>query len=137
MTMKRIDDEKVLAALLEKFTKEGKGRWTKAKADHATGAIIPRVFIPGKSSESYARNLFRTYRSINDYGWEETMASMSRSSFYDHTRDLQLAGLSKAMLQNLASHDNVRNVVPVLQLIHIDFASQRPDWYVEPCVEAA
>ncbi|WP_347507519.1 phage/plasmid replication protein, II/X family [Pseudomonas anguilliseptica] len=137
MTMKRIDDDKVLAALIEKFTKEGKGRWTKAKADHVTGAIIPRVFIPGKSSDSYARSLFRTYRSIKDYGWEETMASMPRSSFYDHTGDLQVAGISKAMLQNLAEYDNTRNVVPVLQLINIDFSSQRPDWYVEPSVEAA
>lgn len=137
MTMKRIDDEKVLAALLEKFTKEGKGKWTKARADHVTGAIIPRIFTPGKASDSYARNLFRTYRSIKDYGWEETMDSMARRTFYDHVRDIESSGLSKAMLQNLKEHDNVRNVVPVLQLIHIDFASQRPDWYVEPSVEAA
>jgi hypothetical protein len=137
MTMKRIDDDKVLAALIEKYTKVGKGRWTPAKADKATGSIIPRLFIPGKSSDSHARNLFRTYRSIKDYGWEETMNSMSRATFYRHIADIEACGLSKAMLQNLADHDNVRNVVPVLQLIHIDFASQRPDWYVEPSVEAA
>lgn len=137
MTMKRIDDDKVLAALIEKYTKEGKGRWTQARADKATGSIIPRLFIPGKSSDSHARNLFRTYRSIKDYGWEETMDSMSRATFYRHISDLSAVGISKAMLQNLRDHDNVRNVVPVLQLLHIDFASQRPDWYVEPSVEAA
>ncbi|WP_218187189.1 phage/plasmid replication protein, II/X family, partial [Pseudomonas sp. ENNP23] len=82
-------------------------------------------------------NLFRTYRSIRDYGWEETMASMARRTFYDHVRDLQEVGISKAFLQNLKEHDNVRNVVPVLQLIQIDFSAQRPDWYVEPTVEAA
>ncbi|CAN7478762.1 phage/plasmid replication protein, II/X family [Aquipseudomonas alcaligenes] len=137
MTMKRIDDEKVLAALIEKYTKEGKGRWTKARADKATGAIIPRVFIPGKSSDSHARNLFRTFRSIKDYGWEETMNSMSRATFYRHIADIEEVGVSKAFLQNLKDHDNVRNVVPVLQLIQIDFSAQRPDWYVEPSVEAA
>jgi hypothetical protein len=137
MTMKRIDDDKVLAALIEKYTKVGKGRWTEARADKATGSIIPRLFIPGKSSDSHARNLFRTYRSIKDYGWEETMDSMSRATFYRHIADIESVGISKAMLQNLSHHDNVRNVVPVLQLLAIDFASQRPDWYVEPSVEAA
>lgn len=127
----------MLAALIEKHTKVGKGKWTKARADHATGAIIPRVFTPGKSSDAYARNLFRTYRSIRDYGWEETMASMNRASFYNHVRDIEAAGVSKAMLQNLKDYDNTRNVVPVLQLLTIDFSSQRPDWYVEPSVEAA
>jgi len=137
MTMKRIDDEKVLAALLEKFTKVGKGKWTKARACKVTGSIIPPIFTPGKTSDAYARNLFRTFRSIRDYGWEETMDSMSRASFYRHISDISAAGVSKAMLQNLKEHDNVRNVVPVLQLINIDFSAQRPDWYVEPTVEAA
>ncbi|MCY1549621.1 phage/plasmid replication protein [compost metagenome] len=127
----------MLAALIEKYTKEGKGRWTKARADKATGTIIPRVFIPGKSSDAHARNLFRTFRSIRDYGWEETMASMSRATFYRHISDIEAVGVSKAFLQNLKDHDNVRNVVPVLQLIKVDFSAQRPDWYVEPSVEAA
>ena len=107
------------------------------RADHATGAIIPGVFTPGKSSDAYARNLFRTYRSIRDYGWEETMESMARRTFYDHVRDIEAAGVSKAMLQNLKDYDNTSNVVPVLQLLTIDFSAQRPDWYVEPSVEAA
>ncbi|MCY1371531.1 phage/plasmid replication protein [compost metagenome] len=65
------------------------------------------------------------------------MASMNRASFYNHVRDLQEVGVSKAFLQNLKEHDNVRNVVPVLQLIKVNFGTQRPDWYVEPSVEAA
>ncbi|SPZ14497.1 phage/plasmid replication protein, gene II/X family [Pseudomonas aeruginosa] len=125
MTMKRIDDDKVLAALIEKYTKVGKGRWTKARRQ-ATGAIIPAVFVPGKPSDAYARNLFRTYRSLKDYGWEETMASMNRASFYNHVRDLQAAGISKAMLQNLSEYDNTRNVVPILRLLEVDFSAQSP-----------
>jgi hypothetical protein len=137
MTMKRIDDEKVLAALIEKYTKVGKGKWTKARADKATGTIIPPMFVPGKASDAYARNLFRTYRSLKDYGWEETMDSMARRTFYDHVRDLEAAGISKAMLQNLKEYDNTRNVVPILRLLEVDFSAQVPDWYVEPSVEAA
>ena len=137
MTMKRIDDEKVLAALIEKYTKVGKGKWTKARADKATGTIIPPMFVPGKASDAQARNLSRTYRSLKDYGWEETMASMSRASFYRHVADLEAVGISKAMLQNLKDYDNTRNVVPILRLLEVDFSAQVPDWYVEPSVEAA
>lgn len=137
MTMKRIDDDKVLAALIEKYTKEGKGKWTEARADASTGTIIPRIFIPGKSSDSYARNLFRTYRSLKDYGWEETMASMSRASFYRHVSDLESVGISKAMLQNLKDYDNTCNVVPILRFLEVDFKNQVPSWAPEVSVEAA
>ncbi|CAL5249827.1 hypothetical protein PASLES2_32590 [Pseudomonas aeruginosa] len=82
-------------------------------------------------------DLFRTYRSLKDYGWEETMASMSRASFYRHVADLEAVGISKAMLQNLSEYDNTRNVVPILRLLEVDFSAQYPDWYVEPTVEAA
>ncbi|WVP00836.1 hypothetical protein V2193_33805 (plasmid) [Pseudomonas aeruginosa] len=42
--MSVIDDEKVLAALLEKFTKEGKGRSSKQREE--AGVVVPSVFIP-------------------------------------------------------------------------------------------
>lgn len=137
MTMKRIDDDKVLAALIEKYTKEGKGKWTEARVDASTGTIVPRIYIPGKSSDSYARNLFRTYRSLKDYGWEETIASMSRASFYRHVSDLEAVGISKAMLQNLKDYDNTCNVVPILRFLEVDFKNQVPSWAPEVSVEAA
>ncbi|ENG6048602.1 hypothetical protein ABUV12_006553 [Pseudomonas aeruginosa] len=28
-------------------------------------------------------------------------------------------------------------VVPLLRFVQVDFSAQRPDWYVEPTVEAA
>ena len=137
MTMRVINDEKVLAALIEKFTKVGKGKWTKARVDASTGAIVPAIFIPGESSDAYARNLFRTYRSIKDYGWEETMDSMARRTFYNHVRDICEVGISKAALQKLKANDAKSNVIPILRLLEVDFGAQRPDWYVEPSVEAA
>ncbi|WP_049247579.1 phage/plasmid replication protein, II/X family [Pseudomonas aeruginosa] len=132
--MSVIDDEKVLAALLEKFTKEGKGRYTKQREE--AGVVVPSVFVPGKPDDSYARNLFRTYRSLKDYGWQETMDSMARRTFYRHVSDLCEAGLSKAALQKLHG-ERANNVVPLLRFVQVDFSAQRPDWYVEPTVEAA
>ena len=116
LTMRVIDDEKVLAALIAKHTRYNK---------------------KGKPSDSYARNLFRTYRSIKEFGWDETFSSMGRASFYNHVRDISAAGLSKASLQKLQENDRTNNVVPLLRFVQVDFGAQRPDWYVEPSVEAA
>jgi len=114
--MRVIDDEKVLAALIKKHLKFDK---------------------KGKPNESHARNLFRTYRSLKDYGWEETQASMSKATFYRHISEICEAGLSKAALQKLHEHDRSNNVVPLLRFVQVDFGAQRPHWYVEPTVEAA
>lgn len=132
--MRVVDDEKVLAALLEKFTKPAKTKWTKEKLE--AGVLKPSIPMLGKPDESYARNLFRTYRSLKDYGWDETQASMSKATFYRHISDLCECGLSKAALQKLNQHDKA-NVVPLLRFVAVDFSAQRPDWYVEPSVEAA
>lgn len=116
ISMRVINDEKVLAALIEKHTKLDR---------------------KGKPNDSHARNLFRTYRSLKDYGWEETQNSMSRATFYRHIADICECGLSKAALQKLHDSDQKNNVVPLLRFVNVDFGAQRPDWYVEPTVEAA
>lgn len=116
ISMRVINDDKVLAALKARWTKFGKN---------------------GKANETVALNLFRTYRSIKDYGWQETMDSMSRRTFYDHVGKICECGLSKAALQKLKMDDHKNNVVPILRFLQVDFSAQRPDWYVEPMVEAA
>ncbi len=116
ISMRVINDDKVLAALKARWTKFGKN---------------------GKANETVALNLFRTYRSIKDYGWQETMDSMSRRTFYDHVGKICECGLSKAALQKLKMDDQKNNVVPILRFLQVDFSAQRPDWYVEPMVEAA
>lgn len=135
ISMRVIKDEKVLAALLEKFTKPAKGKWTKGRVE--AGITIPSIYVEGKPSETVARNVFRTYRSIKDYGWQETMDSMSRRTFYDHVSKICECGLSKAALQKLKQSDQANNVVPLLRFVAVDFSCQRPSWYVEPSVEAA
>lgn len=116
ISMRVINDEKVLAALKARWTKFGKN---------------------GKANETVALNLFRTYRSIKDYGWQETMDSMSRATFYRHVDQICECGLSKAALQKLKIDDQKNNVVPILRFLQVDFSAQRPGWYVEPLVEAA
>ncbi|EPQ2252711.1 phage/plasmid replication protein, II/X family, partial [Pseudomonas aeruginosa] len=56
---------------------------------------------------------------------------------YNHVNDICECGLSKAALQKLKQADQVNNVVPLLRFVQVDFSAQRPDWYVEPTVEAA
>lgn len=114
--MRVIDDEKVLKALV---------------------AAHPKLDRKGNPNDAHARNLFRTYRSLKDYGWEETQASMAKATFYRHIADIQAAGLSKAQLQKLQEHDRSTNVVPLLRFVQVDFGAQRPAGYVEPTVEAA
>lgn len=130
MTMRVINDESVLNALIEKHTKVGKPRRTKERVEE--GIVVPALILPGKSSDAHARSLFRTYRSIKEYGWQETMDSMSRASFYRHVTDICECGISKAALQKLKESDRKNNVVPLLRFIQVDFSAQRPDWYVEP-----
>lgn len=116
VSMRVINDDKVLAALIESHT-----RYTKS----------------GKPSTAYAMGLFNTYRNLKNYGWEETKDSMNTKSFYNHINDICECGLSKAALQKLKANDHKNNVVPILRFLQVDFSAQRPGWYVEPSVEAA
>ena len=133
--MKVINDDKVYEALLEKFTKPGKGRFTKERME--AGVLKPSIYVEGKQSTAYAKSVFRTYLSIKDYGWQHTKDSLSSTGFYRHVADLCEVGLSKAALQKLNENDRKSNVVPLLRFVTVDFCSQRPDWYVEPTPEAA
>lgn len=48
--MRVVDDEKVLAALLEKFTKPAKSKWTKERVE--AGVTVPQLLVQGKPNES-------------------------------------------------------------------------------------
>uniref|UniRef100_UPI001EE48BD0 phage/plasmid replication protein, II/X family n=1 Tax=Vibrio coralliirubri TaxID=1516159 RepID=UPI001EE48BD0 len=55
----------------------------------------------------------------------------SRATFSRHLNDLLVIGFSKAQLQQMQGN-NLDNVVPLLQVIEIDFSQQRPSDWVEP-----
>lgn len=87
-----------------------------------------------KGNVSYAKadKLFRFYRSLVSDGYYVVYQSFtSRATFARQLNDLLAIGFSKAQLQNLQGNNN-DNVVPLLQVINIDFANQHPTDYVEP-----
>lgn len=93
-----------------------------------------RTTPKGNKSFAKADRIFRFYRSLVSDGYDSVKQSYSAPrTFYDHLNDLLSVGFSKAQLQNLQGHGK-DNVVPLVQVIDVDFTNQRPDWYVEPKV---
>ncbi|WP_082236256.1 phage/plasmid replication protein, II/X family, partial [Photobacterium leiognathi] len=83
---------------------------------------------------SYAKadRVFRFYRSLVSDGYDTVKDTFSAPrTFYDNLNLLLDAGFSKAQLQNLKGN-GLDNVVPLLQVIEIDFNNQRPSNWVEP-----
>lgn len=87
----------------------------------------------GNISYSKAQRLFGFYRRLVNEGYDEVFKTFNRASFYRTINELIAAGLSKAQLQNL-QFDKSNNVVPLVQLITVDFSKQYPDWYEEPVI---
>lgn len=85
----------------------------------------------GKLNFDAAMSVFKTYRAIASDGFDSTKDSMSERTFRHHIKLMVDAGISKSSLQNLAT-GKAASVVPVLQLIRVDFCAQYPAWYVEP-----
>ncbi|AYV19813.1 phage/plasmid replication protein, II/X family [Vibrio mediterranei] len=92
------------------------------------GKLTPK----GNMSYSKADRVFRLYRSLVSDGYEAVKSSYStRATFYNNLNLLIEAGFSKAQLQNLKGSGK-DNVVPLLQVIDIDFSQQRPSDWIEP-----
>ncbi|ECT5253051.1 DNA replication protein [Salmonella enterica subsp. enterica serovar Panama] len=104
------DDEKILELLKSSYH-----------------SITPK----GNITYSKAQRIFGFYRRLVNEGYDEVFKTLPRRTFYDNLNLLIAAGLSKAQLQNLQAEKN-NNVIPLVQLIQVDFSQQYPDWYVEP-----
>lgn len=85
----------------------------------------------GNISYSKAQRIFGFYRRLVNEGYDEVFKTFNKASFYRYINELITAGISKAQLQNLQAEKN-NNVIPLVQLIQVDFSQQYPDWYVEP-----
>lgn len=110
-TMKIVDDDHVLSALKAHFF-----------------TVTPK----GNISHAKALRLFTFYRHLCEFGYEESKRVIPRKTLWRHMEDLVTAGLSRAYLQNLEPSTTVSNVVPLLNLVSVDFSAQRPAGYVEP-----
>lgn len=85
----------------------------------------------GNITYSKAQRIFGFYRRLVNEGYDEVFKTFNRASFYRNINELIAAGISKSQLQNLEAEKS-NNVVPLVELIKIDFSQQYPDWYVEP-----
>lgn len=92
--------------------------------------------VTPKGNISYAKadRLFSFYKNLLNDGYQETLNSMPRNSFWRYEKDLLEIGLTKAQLQNLKVHEKA-NIIPLMRLVKINFGEQRPDWYVEPTID--
>lgn len=89
-----------------------------------------RVTPKGNVSYTKADKIYGFYRRITNEGYQNVYKTMASSTFDRQLKDLMAIGFSKAQLQNMSSDES--NIVPLIQVINVDFAQQRPDWYVEP-----
>lgn len=90
------------------------------------------VTATGKVSYRKANNLYDFYRSLKLDGYQvvKTNGRYSISRFNELVADLVSVGFSKGFLQNLTGSDNVE-IIPMIELIKVDFSRQSPDWWVE------
>ncbi|EJI0483647.1 DNA replication protein [Salmonella enterica] len=88
----------------------------------------------GNISYSKAQRLFGFYRRLVNEGYDEVQKTIPKNSFYRNINELIAAGISKAQLQNLQA-DKSNNVIPLIELIQVDFSKQYPDWYEEPVIQ--
>jgi len=109
-TMKNVDDDNIRLQIDAKFI---------------------TVNDSGKISKRKANAIFKTYRDIKCEGYDQ-LAKEHSTTFFRNVKHLEEVGLSRAFLKSLDPHKPFENVVPMVQLINIDFSQQRPDWYVEP-----
>lgn len=85
----------------------------------------------GNVTYSKAQRIFGFYRRLVNEGYDEVFKTLPRRTFYDNINLLISVGISKSQLQNLQTEKS-NNVIPLIQLITVDFNQQYPDWYIEP-----
>jgi len=88
--------------------------------DMGRSSIVNQIEDQAKVSHQQALQAFATYRNIKADGFEETKASMSRSTWFRHIRYLRAAGFSDAQLC-------AGNVLP-FQAVRIVLAKPVSSW---------
>src|SRR5690606_37401393 len=75
----------------------------------------------GRVSKRLANAVFKTYRDIKCEGYDQ-LARENNKTFYRNVKHLESIGLSRAFLKSLDPHKPNENVVPLVQLINVDFS---------------
>lgn len=109
-TMKNVDDSEIKLRIDAKYIK---------------------VKDNGRVCRRLANAVFNTYNDLKREGYE-SLSKINNKTFFRNVNYLIDIGLSRAFLKSLDPFKPNDNVIPLVQLIKIDFNNQRPDWYVEP-----
>lgn len=118
-TMKKVNDDEI-----------------KAKIDSAyiqTKLVNTSKFGPIKKvtvSKRRANAVYNTYRAIKTEGFKK-LQKEDNSTFHRNVNFLIAIGISRAFLKSLNPHSN-DNVIPLINVINMDFGNQRPSWWEEP-----
>ncbi|MBB6523903.1 phage/plasmid replication protein, II/X family [Pseudoteredinibacter isoporae] len=119
----------------DKYLAQLEGHTMKNVDDNQIKLKIDAKFISvkanGRVCKRKANAIWRTYRDIKSEGYDQ-LASENSSTFFRNVKLLESCGLSRAFLKSLDPRKPADNVVPLVQLIKIDFSNQRPNWYEEP-----
>ncbi|MBY7839633.1 phage/plasmid replication protein, II/X family [Vibrio fluvialis] len=123
---------KAFAPLMEALEGQKMNIFNDEQVHNRLKTMYGKVTPKGNVTYSKADRVFRFYRSLVSDGYLAVKESFSAPrTFYDNLNLLLEAGFSKAQLQNLQGNGK-DNVIPLLQVIEIDFSQQRPVGYVEP-----
>ncbi len=90
-----------------------------------------RIKDNGKVCKRRSNAVYRTFQNIRSLGYQK-LASEKNKTFFRNVDFLVECGFSRAYLKSLDPDRPSENVVPIVQMINVDFTQQRPDWYVEP-----
>lgn len=90
-----------------------------------------RIKDNGKICKRKANAIFNTYKDIKREGYS-ALVKINNQTFFRNVKHLEEIGISRAFLKSLDPFKPEENVIPLVQIIKIDFSNQRPDWYVEP-----
>lgn len=85
----------------------------------------------GKPSYTRAKNAYNLYKRIQQDGFYQVKKLHNLRTFQRNVKYLAIAGLSVGFLQNLKPRGEI---LPVLEILSIDFANQFPEGYQSPTV---
>ena len=93
---------------------------------HADDSDLLNLFT-AKLTKTQALNAYNFYKRIKQDGFLKVKELHTKATFYRNVKNLIDCGISRSHLQNLHSSDG--EIVPIIQLVNIDFANQLPTDY--------
>lgn len=93
---------------------------------HADDSDLLNLFT-AKLTKTQALNAYNFYKRIKQDGFLKVKELHTKATFYRNVKNLIDCGISRSHLQNLHSNDG--QIVPIIQLVNIDFANQLPTDY--------